>query len=262
MEQSDVPKKYNPRNTGKRHSAATKEKMRQAKLSKPRDEATREKLRQANLGKKRGSMAPETRMAISAAKKGKPASLAMQAAFENMRGVPTGKIPWNKGKTLPPISAEHKQKIGAASRGHTLSAAARAKVSAARKGKSFSASHKHKLSESAKQRWACDDVPAFRSKTEIRVGWLLEPFGFQPQFRMPGYKHPYDYGHAERKILVEVQGCFWHAHGCGIKMVDNDTPLRDAEHAHRAQESGYALVVLWQCQEKIWPLILRKEGVL
>ena len=262
MKKAQENYKPNPRNTGKKHSEETLEKMRQVKLGKSRSEATKEKLREANLGKKRGPTSPETRAAISAAKKGKPASPAMQAVFEQMRGVPTGRIPWNKGKEIGPLSEEHRQKIGQATRGHSMSPEGRASVSAARKGKVFTADHKQLLSEAAKQRWARDDMPAFRSKTEIRVGWLLEPFGFQPQFRINGYPHPYDYGHAERHIVIEVNGCFWHAHGCGTKMVQNDTPERDKHHILEADARGYQLVTLWQCEEKEWPIILRQQGVL
>lgn len=258
----EKPRKYNPRNTGKKHSPETLEKMRQAKLGKPRSEETKEKIRQALQGRVLGSYPPERGAAISAAKKGKSATTAMQVAFEAMRGVPTGRIPWNKGQKLPPISEDHKRRIGEASRGHTLSEEARARISAARKGKSFAEAHRTKLSEAAKQRWARDDTPAFRSKTEIRVGYFLEPFGFVPQYRIKGYKHPYDYGHAKRKIVIEVHGCYWHAHGCGVKMIQTDVRGQDARHQHAADTAEYQMVTLWQCQERVWPLLLQQAGVL
>mgnify|MGYP001592748310 CR=1 FL=1 len=183
MAAEEKPKKYNPRNTGKKHSLETLAKMRAAKLGKPRSEETKEKMRQAFQGRKLGPYPPERGAAISAAKKGKPATPAMLAASEAMRGIPTDRIPWNKGKKLPPISEEHKQRIGEASRGHTLSDEARASISAARKGKSFSGEHREKLSNAAKQRWARDDTPAFRSKTEIRVG-TMEKDEFKYRYEM------------------------------------------------------------------------------
>ena len=262
MGKDKSPKKYNPRNAGKKHSPETLAKMRAAKLGKARSEETKEKIRQALKGRVLGTYPPERGAAISAAKKGKPPSLAVLQALEKASASRIGVSPWNKGQKLPPISEEHKRRIGEASRGHTLSPEARARISTARKGKSFSDEHKHALSEATKQRWARDDMPAFRSKTEMRVGWLLEPFGFQPQFRINGYQHPYDYGHAERHIVIEVNGCFWHAHGCGTKMVQNDTPERDKQHGIEAGARGYQLVTLWQCQEKEWPIILRQQGVL
>ena len=160
--------KRRQKNLGQTRTVEAKERIRQAKLGKPRSEETKEKIRQTLTGQKRGAYTVEHRAAISAAKKGKPVTPAMQAAFEAMRGVPTGRVPWNKGQKLPPISEEHKRRIGEASRGHTLSEEARARISAARKGKSFAEDHRAKLSEAAKQRWARDDTPAFRSKTEIR----------------------------------------------------------------------------------------------
>ena len=256
------PKKFNPRNTGKKHSLETLAKMRAAKLGKTRSEETKEKIRQALQGRKLGPYPPERGAAISAAKKGRPPTEAMLKALEKASAARVGLAPWNKGKKLPPLSEERRQKIAEGNRGHTLSAEGRAKVSAALTGRPLSAAHRAKISDATTQRWTHGEISAFRSKTEIRVGWLLEPFGFQPQFRINGYQHPYDYGHAERHIVIEVNGCFWHAHGCGTKMVQNDTPERDKQHGFEADARGYQLVTLWQCQEKEWPIILRQRGVL
>ena len=257
------PKKFNPRNTGKKHSPETLEKMRQAKLGKPRSEETKEKMRQALQGRTTGPCSEERRAAISAAKKGKPATPAMLKALEKATIANRGRVPWNKGKKLPPLSEEQRQKIADGNRGkHTMSHENKAKISADNMGRAFSEEHRAKISDATTQRWTRGEIAAFRSKTEIRVGWLLEPFGFVPQYRISGYKHPYDYGHAERKIVVEVQGCYWHAHGCGVKMIRTDVHAQDACHATAAQEAGYLFVTLWQCQERDWPLLLKNVGVL
>ena len=60
----------------------------------------------------------------------------------------SGKVPWNKGKKLPPLSAVHRQIISDANKGKVLSEFTKEKMSIAAKGKSKSIEHRKKLSES------------------------------------------------------------------------------------------------------------------
>ena len=98
----------------------------------------------------------------------------------------------------------------------------------------------------------------YQSKLEKRAGLLLAPLGFTKQFTLPDYRHRFDYGHAARRILIEVNGCFWHAHDCGVLRVRVDAQEKDARHAAVAQALGYTVMVLWECEEIHWPTIINQ----
>lgn len=232
------------------------------KRCRPRSPETKAKLSAALKGRKLGSYPKERCEAISKGKRGRPMTDAQRKALEMAIKANCGRTPWNKGKKLPPLSVEHRAKIGAALVGKPQSDAKRAAVSKARKGKPFSESHRRALSEVTKRRWDAGQVHKIcRSKIELRAGELLAPFGFTPQFRIPGYSHPYDYGNADARLLIEVNGCFWHSHDCGERTAGAEPIVKDAEHARRASEVGFKVVTLWQCQESEWPLVLKAAGV-
>lgn len=222
---------------------------------------TRAKLSASLKGRKLAPYSKERCAAISKGKKGKPMTDAQKLACDAMIEARRGKTSWNKGKKLPPLSAEHRAKIGASGKGKPQSDAKRAAISKARKGMSFSESHKRALSEATKRNWDAGKLTAYRSKLEIRAGVLLEPLGFKAQFRFEWASHPFDYGHSETRVLVEVNGCYWHSHGCCAKDVGSDVIKKDAEIARLASEAGYQLIVLWQCLEAEWPVILKSAGV-
>jgi hypothetical protein len=157
---------------------------------------------------------------------------------------------------------EHRENIRRAMIGKPQSDEKRRKIAEARKGKKLSVAHCASLSKARIKAWAEGKHTAFRSKLEIRAGMILEPLGFIPQFRLPGYAHPFDYGHAEKHIVVEIHGCYWHSHGCGVRLCKDDARGRDAINHAIAYEAGFQVVILWQCQESNWPNILRNAGIL
>lgn len=227
----------------------------------------RAKISASLKGRKRGFYSKAHCKAISDAKKGKPASPAMLAALELARAANTGRKPWNKGKRLGPQSAKMIEKRVAPLRGRKRDSRIGRKISEARMGMKFSNEHKANLSKGQLARWARGDANAWRSKLEKSIEWLLASFGFTPQFRFEfGSSHPYDYGNRETKTLIEVHGCYWHAHGCDwIKRQPiNAEKVRskDAWHEQYAQGQGFRVISLWQCQEKQWPMILKTEGIL
>ncbi len=185
-----------------------------------------------------------------------------------------------KGRIMPPLSEEQKARLRAmflgrkhteetkakmaiSGKGRFQSDEKRRKISERRKGIRFPDAHKAKLSAAAKARCERGDSPHFShiSKLEKRAGLFLMPLGFIPQFRFGGNRHPYDFGHVELKIIVEVNGCYWHSHGC-IKSNCGEKPkIKDAHNAQHAAQAGYTVIVLWQCQEQQWPDILRGAGL-
>lgn len=213
-------------------------------------------------GRKIGPYSEAHRQAISAAKKGKPASPGVWKALRASAEARRLREHNNNGLKGYKQTEEHKRKRALASVGRTMSDDTRRRISEAQKGRVRSEAHRRKLSEALSRRWDAGEFNAYRSQLEIRCGESLLPLGFTAQFRISRYRHPYDYGHAERRILVEVHGCYWHQHGCGKRPRKDDVKTRDARHASKAAELGYKLVVLWQCEEDQWPDILRDAGVL
>ncbi len=90
----------------------------------------------------------------------------------------------------------------------------------------------------------------YDSKLERRAGELLP--GFKHRFALD--RHQFDYGDKEKKIVVEVNGCRFHLHTCGIKPVWN--PSDDKRWARIAKRRKYRLIILWQCEEKSWNEII------
>jgi len=86
-----------------------------------------------------------------------------------------------------------------------------------------------------------------RSRVEISVGSLLK--GFIPQVRVGPYA--VDYAHVERKVAVEVQGCYWHCcpvcfpAGC-VSKAQKDNIERDRRKAAYLKANGWKLVLVWE----------------
>ena len=192
--------------------------------------------------------------AISKAKKG-VCTEAMARAAKAVGLAKRGTLPWNAGLITGPLSADHRAKIGAG-----------CKTEADRKRSIgqpyFSEAVRQRLSVACKAtmiaQWDNGRRPTFQSKLEKRAGVQLAPLGFVKQFILPGYRHRFDYGHAEWMVLVEVNGCFWHAHTCGVSQARKVVHEDDARHAAVAQALGYTVMVLWECEEIHWPTIINQ----
>lgn len=211
----------------------------------PKTDDEKARISAALAGRKRGPMSERNKRAISDAKRGKPASPGVWRAIRASADVRR--------------SRDAAKRTGG-QRGRKRSSEACRNISAGRKGIQFSDEQKAKQSTAAKFRWARGDCNAWRSKLEIRAGLLLEPFGFTPQFRFEfGSSHPFDYGDVDRKVLVEVNGCYWHSHGCLKKDAGEKVKANDAKHRTYAESKGYRVIVLWQCEETNWSAILRTE---
>jgi G:T-mismatch repair DNA endonuclease (very short patch repair protein) len=69
--------------------------------------------------------------------------------------------------------------------------------------------------------------------------------------------HAFDYASADRLVLIEVNGCYWHDH----RSVDpackaqgrTGAVAKDERVRSIAARAGAVLVELWECQEARWP---------
>lgn len=224
-------------------------------------EETRRQISEKLTGRKLGNYSPERCAAISRAKKGKAPSPAMLKAILASAAARKGKH-CDNGLRGYKQSPEHIENRRRAQIGKKLSLEARQKLSHSRKGIVFSESHRQKLAIARKRLWDEGKLTAFRSKLEKRLGQVVEPLGYIPQFRILGYNHPYDYGHPEKKIVIEVHGCFWHSHGCGVRQCKDNSKERDRLHEEVARELGFEIFTFWQCQESDWPTQLKEYGLL
>ena len=72
-----------------------------------------------------------------------------------------GHSPWNKGRTLFPLSKEHRERIGRSLKGKPKSAEHRGKIGSALRNKAKSSEHRSKLSQVSKTLW---ENPEYREK--------------------------------------------------------------------------------------------------
>ncbi len=214
-------------------------------------------------GTKRGLCPQGRKEAISLAKKSNPPTAKQIAAWENQKGKP-GHEPWNKGKKLGPLPEVVRAKISKGGKGKPQSEHKRRAISDARKGMKFSEEHKAKLSDSAQVRAAKQIFPHYVSKLEQSIAPILIPLGFLPQFRLGFRSRPFDYGNKETKTLIEVNGCYWHGHGCSIPSIvgSENSRLRDKAAEQFANDRDYRVIWLWECGKDNWIKTLELQGVI
>lgn len=105
-------------------------------------------------------------------------------------------------------------------------------------------------------------MQSVRSKntgTELQVRRLLFSMGYRYRLHRDGLPGRPDIVFPGRKKAVLVHGCFWHGHECrkgaspksrnhywGPKIDANRA--RDDGDLRRLKESGWAVIVVWQCE--------------
>lgn len=130
-----------------------------------------------------------------------------------------------------------------------LSAASQAKAAAGRKGKAI---HADRMDE---QRAILAKARAVRkmvgTKPELAVQGALSALGecFRPQRGIKGLFHNFDFVLDARKLLIEVDGCYWHGCvPCGYGARKNN---KDERITHRATELGWRVLRIWEHDTKL-----------
>lgn len=95
----------------------------------------------------------------------------------------------------------------------------------------------------------------YHSALEERAAVLLLPLGYK-RFVWLG-QNSYDFGLADKSLVIEVNGCYWHDHrfvnpACSIEPRPG-VRKRDLEKRALCVERGVTLIELWECEEAYWP---------
>jgi DNA mismatch endonuclease, patch repair protein len=97
------------------------------------------------------------------------------------------------------------------------------------------------------------------SKPEVRLRKVLFARGYRYRKNVRGMPGTPDIVLPKHKYVIQVRGCFWHAHGC----VRSHTPisnvgywipklarnkLRDNQSDRALRQSGWRLRIVWECE--------------
>ena len=95
----------------------------------------------------------------------------------------------------------------------------------------------------------------FNSKLELRICNIFEDLNisYTRQFHINGYNHPYDFHLCNSKILIEINGTYWHA---DPKIYNENYSVRgtlakniwekDKKHIEKAHNNNYIVITIWE----------------
>jgi DNA mismatch endonuclease Vsr len=107
------------------------------------------------------------------------------------------------------------------------------------------------------------NMAAIRGKNtepEITVRRILSAGGYRYRLHLKSLPGRPDIVFPARRKIIEVRGCFWHRHpGCTLAATPRTrqdfwsakfraTVARDARNLARLEASGWAVMVLWECE--------------
>ena len=99
------------------------------------------------------------------------------------------------------------------------------------------------------------------TKPEIIVRKFLFSKGFRYRKNVKSLPGKPDIVLSKHKAIVFVNGCFWHGHNCKAGKLPStrkefwenkitDTKKRDSKNQAELAESGWKVIVVWQCELK------------
>jgi DNA mismatch endonuclease Vsr len=106
------------------------------------------------------------------------------------------------------------------------------------------------------------NMAAIRSKDtkpELYVRRELHRLGFRYRTHRSDLPGRPDLVFPARRKIIEVRGCFWHAHGCALGQIPTSrldywgpkliaTKERDARNLLALVEQGWTVVEIWECE--------------
>lgn len=134
--------------------------------------------------------------------------------------------------------------MSVSAKGKIISPEARIKIGAAFRGKTLSPEHRAKL-RTARAR----QVPSYRdTKPELAVQTLLRDCGieFTKHSHIQGLLHQWDIKIESLRVLVEVDGCYWH--GCPCRLGKSRINKNDIPCAAYAVAAGWTVIRIRECE--------------
>ena len=111
---------------------------------------------------------------------------------------------------------------------------------------------------------------SLNATTELKILSLLRAArlkGWRRNYPLPGKP---DFTFPKSKLVVFVDGCFWHGHGCGRnlkpkrnaamwrkKIVGNQK--RDRRVTQKLREAGWSVIRIWECKLAKRPVLCLKR---
>jgi len=99
----------------------------------------------------------------------------------------------------------------------------------------------------------------YHSSLEVRFCSILESLNisFTRQYHINKNRHPYDFHLCDSKIIIEINGNFWHANPLyyqgndiikypGGKKAAKEVWERDKKFIDWAEKNGYRVIVIWE----------------
>jgi DNA mismatch endonuclease (patch repair protein) len=101
------------------------------------------------------------------------------------------------------------------------------------------------------------------TKPEQRVRRALHELGYRFRLHDPELPSRPDIVLKRHRVVIQVQGCFWHGHSClkgrlpasnssywGPKLARNK--VRDARNNRLLRSLGWRVHTIWECQTRKW----------
>jgi DNA mismatch endonuclease (patch repair protein) len=97
------------------------------------------------------------------------------------------------------------------------------------------------------------------TKPERRVFWVLRQLGIEFETHVSDLPGKPDVVIYELKVVIFVNGCFFHYHGCPIGRINRcnegrgrgyfkKVKKRDRENKMKLKKLGWEVITIWECQ--------------
>jgi hypothetical protein len=144
------------------------------------------------------------------------------------------------------LTPETRAKMGVLQTGRPLNPVRRARQSAANKTSPKAIAARDHLIK--KFTSGIENLVGLRLRSTSMTGWKHQ--AYIPEAWQQGFEHRFDYLNVEKRIAIEVNGCYWH--GCPncypgeLRPHQLEKKQRDVEVATWAQRLGYRLIIVWE----------------